>query len=124
MRDFLISVTSVLQAKTRMAAWATKDEENKDVFRLPTWCDILPVDAYTDMGTPATYGDDGLKVKDPGTPPTLAPGEWFIVSLDRDVKMPDIAKANIVAEAEREEGLKLPDGIVGLSTAWAGMTIR
>lgn len=138
MRDHLIRISTIAAAKTAMTEWAFKetvtpaerdDEGNetkaavtKDVFRLPTWCDLLPVDAYTDMGTPPTIAEDGA-VKDPGTPPTLAPGKWFIVSLDRDVQLPDAAKAAIRADGEREDGLKLPVGIVGLSTVWAGMTL-
>ena len=110
MRDHLVRVNTLAAAKTALVAWAKKDENNLDVFRLPQWCDILPVDAYTDMGGPSI-------------PPTLATGKWFIVSLDREVKLPAAAMAAIKADGEREAGLKLPAGVAGLSTIWAGMRL-
>lgn len=116
MIDHLVRVTSVTAAKTAMSNWLAKDENNADVWRLPVWCDILPVDAYSAL---ATYDADGNQL----TPPTLATGKWFIVSLDRDVKLPDAAKAAIKAQANREDGLTLPAGVVGLSTVWAGMRL-
>lgn len=123
MRDFLVKLTNLAVAKTAMASWLKKDENNLDVFRLPQWCDILPVDAYSALGTPPTYNPD-MTVATPGTPPTLATGKWFIVSLDRNVTIPAAATAAIKAQAEREDGLTLPAGIVGLSTVWAGMVTR
>lgn len=122
MRDHLVRVNTPAAAKTALAVWAKKDENNLDVFRLPQWCDILSVDAYTALGTPATYAEDGT-VTDPGVPPTLATGRWFIVSLDREVKLPAAAMGAIKADGEREAGLKLPAGVAGLSTIWAGMRL-
>ena len=56
-------------------------------------------------------------------PATKAPGEWFIVSVDRAVTVPAQAQPAIKAQADRDAGLVLPSGIVGLSTVWAGMTV-
>jgi len=122
MIDFLVSFTTVTSLKSRLAAWMTKDEDNRDAFRLPTWCDALPVDAYTDLGTPAVM--DGEVEKVPAVEPTKAAGRWVIVSLDREVKVPPALGQYIKAQGRREDGLDLPKGIAGLSTVWAGMTVR
>lgn len=119
MRDFLVRVASAASAKAAMPQWVDDDGEWKN----PTWCGILQVDAYTDLGSPAVYHADGVTVLTPAVPPTLATGKWFIVSVDRDVTVPDKALPAIKAQGEREAGLKLPDGIAGLSTMWAGMTL-
>lgn len=123
MIDYLVRVTNLAAAKTAMANWLAKDDQGADVFRLPQWCDLLPVDAYSSLGTPAAYEADGVTVKTSGTPPTLATGKWFIVSLDRGVKVPAPAQGAIRAQAPREDGLTLPAGVAGLSTIWAGMKV-
>lgn len=119
MKDILVRVASVATAKAAMPQWVDAQGEWKN----PTWCGILPVDAYSDLGTPAVYDADGITVLTPAVPPTLATGKWFIVSVDREVKIPKAAEGAIKAQGEREDGLKLPAGVVGLSTMWAGMRL-
>ena len=125
MRDFLVQVASEAQAMAAMPQWTMIDPDSgKTVWKNPTWCGVLPVDAYTSVGAPAVYADDGETVVKPVVPPTKAPGQWFIVSVDREVKIPAKALPAIKAQADRDAGLTLPAGIAGLSTVWAGMTIR
>lgn len=119
MRDFLVRVASVATAKAAMPQWVDAEGEWKN----PTWCGILPVEAYSDLGSPAVYDVDGVTELTPAVPPTLASGKWFIVSVDREVTIPAAAKGAIKAQGNREDGLTLPDGVVGLSTIWAGMRI-
>ena len=119
MVDYLVRVVSVANAKAAMPQWVDAQGE----WRNPTWCGVLPVDAYSDLGTPAVYDVDGITVLTPAVPPTLATGKWFIVSVDRDVTIPKAADGAIKAQGEREAGLKLPAGVVGLSTLWAGMSL-
>lgn len=116
MRDNLIQVTNLAQAKTKLVSYLRKNEFDQDEFRLPQWCDILPVDAYTAF---ATYDAQGNET----SPAIQAAGKWFILSFDRQ-RIPAALDSVIKAQAEREEGLVLPPGIVGLSTMWAGMKIR
>ena len=123
MKDILVKVTSVANAMAAMPQWTMLDEQGVKVWRNPTWCGVLPVDAYSDLGTPAVYDVDGITVLTPAVPPTLATGKWFIVSVDRDVTIPAAAMPAIKAQAERTDGLKLPAGVVGLSTMWAGMRL-
>lgn len=120
MLDFLVQVPSEATAKANMPEWVDADGN----WRNPTWCGILPVDAYTALGSPAVIGPDGETIIAPAVPPTKAPGAWFIVSVDRDVTVPKKAQAAIKAQADRDVGLTLPAGIVGLSTVWAGMRIN
>ena len=119
MLDILVRVTSVAAAKAAMPQWV----DAQGGWRNPTWCDILPVDAYTTLGTPPVYAADGTTILVPAVPPTLATGKWFIVSIDRDVTIPAAAQPAVKAQGERTAGLTLPANIVGLSTIWAGMTI-
>lgn len=56
--------------------------------------------------------------------PIYAPGNWYIVSIAKQDKLPSELKDFIQASGSRERGLNLPQGIVALSNAWAGMTIR
>ena len=123
MRDILVRVTSVANAMTAMPQWTMLDEQGIKVWRNPVWCGVLQVDAYSDLGTPAVYDVDGITILTPAVPPTLATGKWFIVSVDRDVTIPAAAMPAIKAQGEREAGLKLPAGVVGLSTMWAGMRL-
>jgi hypothetical protein len=81
---------------------------------------VLPVIAYTDLGSPGSTDEAG-NVLTEGTPPTAADGTWHIVS---DETIPAELAAFVVASGDRDEGLTLPDGIAGLSTIWAGMTVR
>ena len=124
MRDFLVQVPSLAIAMANMPEWTTTDENGQTVWKNPTWCGILPVDAYTALGSPAVLGPDGETIITPAVPPIKAPGAWFIVSVDRDVTVPKKAQAAIKAQADRDAGLTLPAGIVGLSTIWAGMRIN
>lgn len=120
MIDYLVKIASVAIAKAAMPQWVNADGSWKN----PQWCDILPVDAYTALGTPAVYDVDGITVLTPAVAPTLASGKWFIVSVDRQVTVPAAAQPAIQAQADRADGLTLPASIKGLSTVWAGMTVR
>lgn len=80
---------------------------------------VLPVIAYADLGSPGSTDEAG-NVLSEGTPPTAAEGAWHIYS---DDTIPDELAPYVVASGEREAGLKLPAGITGLSTIWAGMRI-
>ena len=55
---------------------------------------------------------------------TYAPGFWHIVSIDDSYKLPEVLMPFVKASGKRESGLNLPDGIISLSTVWAGMIIR
>lgn len=119
MMDFLVRVASVAAAKAAMPQWV--DEQGG--WKNPNWCGILPVDAYTAVGSPAVVDADGETILTPAVAPTLATGKWFIVSVDREVTIPAAAMPAIKAQGKREDGLKLPANIAGLSTIWAGMTL-
>lgn len=112
MIDYLVKIVSRAAAKAALASWVKNGS-----FQLPQYCDLLPVDAYTAL---ATYDEHGTQL----TPPTLASGQWFIVSLDHAVTLPTAGQAAIQAQADRADGLTLPTGIVGLSTLWAGMRLN
>lgn len=117
MQDFLVRMPSLALAKAALPAWVKGGN-----FQLPQWCDILPVDAYTDLGSPAVMSNDGLHTLiAAGVPPTLDASKWFIVSLDRAVVIPPAAQAAIQAQSSRDVPMQLPPGIKGLSTIWGGM---
>ena len=59
MRDFLVQVASEAQAMAAMPQWTMIDPDSgKTVWKNPTWCGVLPVDAYTSVGAPAVYADE------------------------------------------------------------------
>lgn len=120
MQDFLVRVASVAIAKAAMPQWVNADGSWKN----PQWCDILPVVAYTDVGTPPVLDNSVFPptVVTPGVAPTPASGAWFLVSVDRAVTVPAAAQPAIKAQtADRSGAMQLPAGIKGLSTMWAGM---
>jgi hypothetical protein len=80
---------------------------------------VLPVIAYTDLGSPGSTDEAG-NVLTEGTPPTAADGVWHIYS---DDTIPAELAPFVVASGDRGAGLRLPAGIAGLSTIWAGMTL-
>ena len=122
MKDYLCAVPSLDSVASEISAWATK-VDGVWTFHLPTYCDCLPVDAYTDLGTSPTLDSDG-NVLVAGTPSTKAPGQWFIVSIGNDNEPPADVLAAVQAQADRVDGLTLPQGIVGISPIWAGMTVK
>jgi hypothetical protein len=122
MRDYLCRVPSLDAVADEIVAWATKGDDGVWQFHLPTFCDCLPVTAYSDLGTSPTLDDDG-NVVTPGTPPTTAAGQFFIVSVGTGNDPPPEVLAAVVAQADREAGLVLPAGIVGIDPIWAGMRI-
>ena len=81
---------------------------------------VLPVIAYSNLGSPGSTDEAG-NVLTEGTPPTAADGTWHIFS---DDTIPAELAAFVVASGDRSAGLPLPAGIAGLSTIWAGMTVR
>ena len=80
---------------------------------------VLAVMAYSDLGSPGSTDEAG-NVLTEGTPPTAADGTWHIFSNDT---IPAELAAFVVASGDRSVGLKLPAGVAGLSTIWAGMTL-
>jgi hypothetical protein len=80
---------------------------------------VLPVIAYSNLGSPGSTDEAG-NVLTEGTPPTAADGTWHIFS---DDTIPAELAAFVVASGDRSTGLRLPAGIAGLSTIWAGMTV-
>lgn len=80
---------------------------------------VLPVIAYTDLGSPGSTDEAG-NVLTEGTPPKAADGTWHIYS---DDTIPAELAVFVVASGDRSVGLTLPAGVVGLSTVWAGMTV-
>lgn len=80
---------------------------------------VLVVTAYSNLGSPASTDEAG-NVLTEGTPPTTADGTWHIYS---DDTIPKELAAFVVASGDRSVGLKLPAGVAGLSTIWAGMTV-
>lgn len=80
---------------------------------------VLPVIAYSDLGSPASTDEAGNVLAE-GTPPKAADGTWHIYS---DETIPKELVAFVVASGDRSVGLKLPAGVAGLSTIWAGMTV-
>lgn len=120
--DYLVHVPDGLEAHADdVAAWATLvDGEWK--FSLPTYCGALKVDAYTDLGSPAETDEVGNTLTQGGAA-TQAPGDWIIVSIGNGNPIPEIVAPFVVASGDRSVGLKLPAGVAGLSTIWAGMTV-
>lgn len=80
---------------------------------------VLPVIAYSNLGSPGSTDEAG-NVLTEGTPPKAADGTWHIFS---DDAIPAELAAFVVASGDRSAGLKLPAGVAGLSTIWAGMTV-
>lgn len=117
MRDYICHIADLDVEAATVSRWATK-VEGEWGFHLPPLCDCLSMQGYTDLGTP---GDaDGVGY----VPPTLATGDWFIVSIGNGNPIPEVVAPYVVAEADREVGIVLPEGIAGLSTIWAGMIVR
>lgn len=121
MRDYLISIPNIPADASSIGNWAELVDGN---WRLtfPLACTALPVIAYSSLGTPATTDELG-EIVDPGVEPVSSPGWWAIVSLDGQATLPTEFAAHVIAEADRETGLILPDGVAGLSTLWAGMKL-
>ena len=121
MRDYLICLPDVPADATSIGDWAGLAEGDWR-FTLPLRSAPLPVIAYEDLGVPATYDGEGAML-DAGTSPVPAPGWWAIVTLSEGEVMPEQLVDHIAAEGDREAGLALPVGVVGLSTVWAGMRV-
>lgn len=121
MRDHLISIPNIPADASSIGNWAELVDGNW-WLTLPLACTALPVIAYSSLGTPATTDELG-EIVDPGVEPVSSPGWWSIVSLDGQATLPTEFAAHVIAEADREVGLVLPDGVAGLSILWAGMRI-
>lgn len=53
-----------------------------------------------------------------------SPGFWHIISISDGDTFPQELNSFVQASGSRKKGINLPDGIISLSTVWAGMTIR
>lgn len=123
MRDYLISISAADLAANAEAIsqWATPvlDGEGNVIdldVQLPPLDGHLKISAFTDLGTPPDEnGENGIA-------PTEATGLWFILSIGSGNPLPEVVAPFVVAEGNREDGLTLPDGIVGLAPIGAGMT--
>lgn len=122
--DYLVTAPSLQAVLNAVpAGWKSTDPDTgKVILQLPQWCQYDIVDAYTVLGTPGTQDADG-NILTPGTPPTKAAGVWLIVTLDKAVNIPAGVQGAIKAQGDRDAGLKLPAGIVGLSAVPWGMTL-
>ena len=121
MRDYLICLPDVPADATSIGDWAELAEGDWR-FTLPLRSAPLPVIAFADLAVPATYDGEGTML-DAGTAPMPAPGWWAIVTLSDGEAMPGQLAGYVAAEGDREAGLALPGGVVGLSTVWAGMRV-
>lgn len=117
MKDHLINFTDEAAASAALVIYAGP----AGGYRLPEGAGLLPVTAYAGLGRQPVYGAAGVIT--PGEAPAIAPGAWFILSIDAGDVPAELA-AHVAAAGDRAEGLDLPAGIAGLSSAWAGMTVR
>lgn len=123
MHDFLICIPSVPAAATAIGDWAELvDGAEGWAFALPQWVSGLGVAAYAVAGV-APVTDEAGNVLEAGVAPVVADGRWLLVSVGDGVALPEVFAPYVVAEGAREDGLRLPVGVVGLSTAWAGMRV-
>lgn len=117
MRDYLCHIADLAAEAKTVELWAS-NKDGEWVFHLPPLCDALMLEAYTDLGTLGDENGEG------GEPPMLASGHWIIVSIGNGNPIPEVVAPYVVAEGSREDGLTLPVGVAGLSTMWAGMSVR
>lgn len=120
MRDHLIRLGDAA-AIAAVAGHAGPGEDGW-AFALPQWVSGLAVEAHAVAGV-APVTDEAGNVLAAGSAPVKADGVWLLVSVGDGAALPEAFGPYVVADGLREDGLRLPAGVVGLSTAWAGMRV-
>lgn len=120
MRDHLIRLGDEA-AVASVVAHAAAGPEGW-VFALPQYVSGLAIEAYAVAGV-APVVDEAGTVLEAGWAAVPADGAWLLVSVGDGAVLPEAFAGHVAAEGGREDGLRLPDGVVGLSTVWAGMRV-
>lgn len=119
LKYFLLQAPSQEQGITDAATvgWVTI-VDGEPTTTPPTWCDLIPTTAYA---AEALYGEpdeDGNPTII--SPAELAPGAWFLASI-QDGEPPELIEPRIVALWDAGEPVPLPEGVVTLSPVLSGM---
>lgn len=116
--DYLLRFASVTSRDARLWDWREGEE-----YQMPAFCGGIDVQAFTTLGTPPTYDEQG-EVTDPGTARTPATGRWVLVSLGKGEPLPAALLPYVKAFGAREDGIAMPTGIALVEPLWAGMTVK
>jgi len=81
----------------------------------PPWCDLILTTAFA---SEAVYDEEGNVT----TPAKLAPGAWFLASIQGG-EPPELIEPRIVARWSADEPMPLPEGVVAISPVLSGMVL-
>lgn len=114
LRYFLLHTPTMQQGITEAASVGWIDASGAEpIVTAPEWCDLIPTTAYKSMGVTNEAGEIV-------TPAELAPGAWFLASIQGGDPPPQILP-RIASSCEAGKPLTMPAGVVAISPILSGM---